>query len=112
MKPSMLHQMQGRIILCQWATHLPESIKSQHVPYSGSLSPMSRQDAESSVAHWLKARKATKEEISYLRRHYRCHGSGEVECIEPQAMKELRQAAEEYAAAQAYELDPLTGLTA
>lgn len=110
MKPNSLHQMQGRLILCQWATHLPESVKARVLDYSGSLSPMSRQDAHGSVEHWLKARRVAKEGRSYLRRHYLCHGAGEVECLEPDAMKALRQEAEEWAAWQAYELDPLSGL--
>lgn len=110
MKPSSLHQMQGRLILCQWATHLPESVKCKVAEFSGSLSPMSRQDAHTSVELWLKARGTGREGKDYLRRHYRCYGSGEVECIEPEAMRALRIDAEAWAALQAFELDPLSGL--
>lgn len=108
MKPSMLHQMQGRSICHKWATNIPGSPNHNGESGLGSC-PMDRQECYLSVEAWLK--QSPKARTPGLRRHlqlwYRQNGASLVyhDAGEPDAMREGRLALEQWATWQAWELD-------
>ncbi len=99
-------RMQGRMVLCQWATYYPKGVKPMPLGAYDSLSPMTRQDAYLSVEAWLSVQPFSEAGLKdHLRGWFRnTKGAITKSAAEPDKFRDLRLELESIAAQACYEI--------